>query len=289
MTSPLRNTRRSLSVVALLLLQILPAAPSARAGAWLQPRGESFVKASVLRQSSDHRWDCRGAEIPADPAGAFEQTQFFVYGEHGLLDWMTLTASWAYKDQRIAGDDDYGTRGTGDIRLGSRLPIVRGARPVSVEAILSIPTYERSDLRDPPALRTQYLPAGSGRLEGEIHALAGASLWPLPLYLNGSVGFRERGGDFEDQWLVALEIGGSSPYFFAKTELRWAIPLDESCAGDTAAGTLALHERMVSLSPELAARLSGRLWLTAGYSHPISGRNGLNSGVWNLGVIFRDS
>jgi hypothetical protein len=277
------------ALLGLALFQSFAGVTPARAGAWLQPVGDSFVKATVLRQSSDERWDCRGGVIPADPAGAFEQTQWFVYGEHGLLEWLTLTGSWAYKDQQIDGDQVYGTRSSGDLRLGSRVPLLRGSRPVSLEATLSFPTYERSELRDPPALRKQYLPAGSGRFESEIHALAGASLWPLPLYLNGDLGFRSRGGDFEDQWLVALEIGGSSPYFFAKNELRWAIPLDERCEGDLAAGTLALHERMVSISPELAARLKGRFWVTAGYSHPISGRNGLTSGVWSLGLIFRDS
>jgi hypothetical protein len=264
-------------------------APTARAGAWLQPRGKRFVKAALLRQSSPERWDCRGGTIAADPAGAFEQTQLFVYAEYGLREWLTLTSSWAYKDQRVDGDQDYGTRSTGDLRIGSRLPLLRGSRPVSFEAIVSFPTYERSNLEDPPALRTQYLPAGSGRVEGELHALGGASLWPLPLYVNADVGWRSRGGNFEDQWLLALEAGASSSYFFAKTELRWALPVHESCDQESAAGTLALHERMVSISPEMAVRLRGPLWLNLGYSHPISGRNGLSSGVWTFGLSFRDS
>lgn len=286
-----RSPRLELAALWLGLLYLAAAVhpPTARAGAWLQPPGKSFVKASLLRQSSERRWDCRGGTIAADPAGAFQQTQLFVYAEHGLREWLTLSSSWAYKDQRIDGDQDYGTRSTGDFRFGSRVPLLRGPRPVSFEANLSFPTYERSDLNDPPALRTQYLPAGSGRVEGELHALAGASLWPLPLYVNTDVGWRSRGGDFEDQWLLALEVGASSPYFFAKTELRWALPMNESCDEQSAAGTLALHERIVSISPEMAVRLRGPLWLNLGYSHPISGRNSLSAGVWSAGFTFRDS
>jgi len=262
-------------------------AQDAHAGAWLQPEGASYVKLTLLGQNADQRWNCRGGDEPADPAGDYESLQVFGYGEYGLLDWMTLTGSWAYKNQSIEGSSEYGTKSTGDLRLGCRMPILRERWPVSVEAIASFPTYERSDLNDPPALREQYLPAGSGRFESELWLLAGRSLWPLPLYLNGQTGLRSRGGPFEDQWLAVLEMGGSSPYFFAKAELRWTIPLEEECGvGDGAAGTVALQERSVVLSPELALRIRGDFWLNLSYAQAVSGRNTLQGGVWGLGLLY---
>jgi hypothetical protein len=274
------------AALACVALFCLPPA-TATAGAWLQAPRAGFYKLSWLGQSSDERWDCRGDEIAADSAGRYEQWQLFGYGEYGLLPWLTLTGSWVYKDQRIDGEVRYGTRSSGDLRLGARLPLLRLAAPLSVEAILSLPTYERSDLSDAPADRPQYLPAGSGRVEGELHLLAGTSLWPLPLYFNGDLGFRRRGGDFVDQWLGVLEIGSSTPRLFVKSELRLAIPTQEQCSDENEAlGTVALAERNLALGAEAAIRLHRTLWFSAGYARPLSGRNSLVSGVFSVGLAL---
>ena len=247
-----------------------------------------FWKLSWLSQNSDRRWDCRGGEIDADPAGSYEQWQLFAYGEFGLRKWLTLTGSWVYKDQTIAGASSYGTRSTGDLRLGARLPLRRNGAPLSLEAVVSLPTYERSDLGDAPADRPQYLPAGSGRVEAELHLLGGASLWPLPLYLSADLGYRQRSGDFVDQWLGALELGGRSARLFAKTELRLTLPTEQRCADDDAdaLGTLALAERNLALGFEMALRLRASLWISGAYAHPLSGRNSLLGGVFSLGLAL---
>jgi hypothetical protein len=265
-------------------------AHGAQAGAWLQAERAAFWKLSWLTQSSDRRWDCRGNEVEADAAGSYEQWQLFAYGEYGLRPWLTLTGSWVYKDQQIAGDSTYGTRSSGDLRLGARLPLRRAGAPLSVEGLLSLPTYTRSDLNDAPADRPQYLPAGSGRIEAELHALGGASLWPLPLYLSGGLGYRLRGGDYVDQWLGTIELGGRFRRVFAKSELRAALPTRERCGeAAEALGTVALAERNWAMSFEASWRLYSTLWLSAGYAHPLAGRNSLVGGVLSVGLALWSS
>jgi hypothetical protein len=270
----------------LLLLGAMLASRVAWAGAWTQAPGATFAKVSWLSQTASQRWGCRGGSLPADPAGDFVSHQVFGYVEHGLRSRLTILGSFAYKDQRIDGQRSYGTRSTGDLRMGARLGLVQGPRPVSVEAVLSVPTYPRSDLGDPVAERKQFLPAGSGRVEAEVHALAGISLFPLPLYGNLDLGYRERGGGFSDQWLAAVELGASSTRLFAKAELRWAWPDTESCE-EGAVGAVALHERLVQVAPEVAVRVTRSWWVSLGYAQPLSGRNALDGGQWSLGLLLR--
>ncbi len=259
--------------------------PTVSAGAWVQPPGSSFWKASLLSQTASERWSCEGDKAVADPDGDFVQRQVFAYGEWGATERLTLIGSWAWKDARIDGTPEYGTRSTGDLRLGTRWGLVQGKRPLAVETVFSIPTYSRSDLALAPAQRSQFLPAGTGRVEAEIRFLAGASLFPLPLYTNIDLGYRVRGGSFGEQWVGALELGASSPRLFAKTELRFIIPQHEDCGTDAAVGAVASGERSLQVAPEVAVRFSRLAWVSVGASFPISGRNSLDAPVWSLGII----
>ena len=72
---------------------------------------------------------------------------------------------------------------------------------------------------------------------------------------------------------------------FAKTELRWVLPSDSPCTG-IQVGDVAIHERRVQLSPEIAVRATDRLWVNAGLSTTISGRNSLAGTQWSVGVSW---
>lgn len=281
-----RPRAHSLLVLALLLTYRVVTAPSlARAGAWVQPPGGRYVKASLLGLRADSRWDCRGNLEPADPSGAFVDRQILLYGEFGWTDRVTLVGSWAYKDQQVEAEPAFGTRSTGDLRVGTRVGLVRaGARVLSLEGMLSIPTYPASDLSRPPAERAQYLPAGSGRVEAELRLQAGLSLHPWPLYANLDAGYRARGGSFQDQWLATAELGGGGGPTFAKLELRWVAPRSESC-DDLAVGAIAPSERKVQLAPEAALRVGGPFWISLGYALPLAGRNSLDAGQWSVGLV----
>ena len=277
-------------VVTLLLLACALLPESARAGAWLRPVGGAYVETSWLYLDTDRRHDCRGDEQPADSFdGSFREHQAFVYGEFGLHRRVTALVSMAVKDARItdAVVPEYGTRSTGDLRLGARWGLATGAIPVSLETLVSVPTYPESDPRARVGERAQFLPAGTGRIGLETRLQAGASLYPLPLYANLALGRRERGGVFGDQWLLAGEVGATFDRVFLKSDLRAVFADGDVCASEAAAGAVTVHEQSLRWNPKASWRLAGDLWIGAGASFLLSGRNTLDGTQWSLSVAWQ--
>lgn len=272
--------------LALLLLVVVPT--SSHAGAWLQSPGAVYFKTSWLRSQTSTGLDCRGQVREVDEfGGRYQVNQVLSYVEWGARDWLTLVGSWSVQDQRIteARIPEYGTRSTGDLHLGARFPLLRGRVPVSAQWTTIFPTYRGTDLGAPVADRTQYLPAGSGQVEFEPSLQAGLSLYPLPLYSGLELGYRHRGGDFGDEWLLRAELGVSSPRFFAKAEIGWILPTGDPCASSSVGG-VSLQQRLVRFSPELAVRARGNLWVNLGLTTVVSGRNTLDGEQLSLGFSW---
>jgi len=261
-------------------------ASPARAGAWLQPKGDGYGKVSLLAQRTAQRLDDEGNPANANPGGAdYAEQQVFFYGEWGLKHWFTALGSFAIKNQTIETTPEFGTLSTGDLRLGGRLGLVQGPKSLAIESLVWIPTYPKSDLSQPPSQREQFLPAGTGEPALEIRLLGGLSLFPLPLYTNLDVGYLARGGEFTDQWLGTVEFGGSNQNLFAKLELRW---LFEASSGgvDLVGGRVSPPERFLRAGIELAFRVVGPAWFNLGYSPLIQGQNTLDSNQWGFGLVY---
>jgi hypothetical protein len=189
-------------ILLLLVIVFVGSGPPrlAAAGAWLQPRGGSYLKASGLYSATEERIDCRGEVEPAEPfGGTYSERKIFLYGEFGLFDRMTLVGSFGFGEQKIvdASVPDYGTRSSGDLKIGTRWGLLRSpATPVSVETVLSVPTYPTTDVTLPVGQREQFLPAGTGEFEFEVRLQAGASFYPgpgWPVRQPVAVGRRSRG------------------------------------------------------------------------------------------------
>lgn len=263
--------------------------PAAHAGAWLQAPGDAYVKVSALHLRADDRWSCDGGREGADAfGGTYRESMAFAYAEIGVHPRATLVVSAAAKDARVVDGavPDYGTRSTGDLRVGARWGIVDRGVPVSIETVVSLPTYPETDPRAPVGSREQFLPAGTGRAEFEARLQAGASLYPWPVYANLAFGTRERGGAYGDQWLVGLEIGASGERLFAKLDLRGTLARGELC-DSASAGAVSLNETVWQAAPEVAVRLTGDVWLSAGVALPFAGRNALRGDQWALGVAWQ--
>lgn len=272
------------------LLSVLPA--TAEAGAWLQPRGGSYLKATAIHSATTDRIGCGGEREPAEPfGGTYSENKIFLYGEYGWTEALTAVGSFGFGEQEIvdAAVPDYGTRSTGDLRLGLRWGVRRDARlPVSLESLLSIPTYPATDVTLPVGQREQFLPAGSGQLEWEVRMQAGLSFWPAPGYANVDAGYRVRGGEFGDQWLLAGEVGASLDRLFTKVELRGIWPTGDPCSAgfEGAAGAVSLNERSLRLGPEAAIRVAGDWWLGVAWSGLLGGRNTLDNDQWLFSVAW---
>lgn len=285
----IRNLSRPEVVGAALAVVLLFAPEVGVAGAWLQAPGASYVKASWLHLSADRRSGCAGGVEDVDGfGGSYREDQAFVYGEIGLSRKVTLVGSFALKDARIVDGavPDYGTRSSGDVRVGARVGVLTGALPVSVETVLSLPTYPESDPSDPVGVREQFLPAGTGTVDFESRIQAGLSLHPLPLYVSAEAGVRARGGPYGDQWLLGLEVGAATSRVFAKSDLRGVIGHGEIC-GAAAVGAVTINERVWNWAPEVAFRVGEDLWLGGGVSVPFAGRNALDGPQWSLSLAWQ--
>lgn len=284
----MNRVRRALR--ALLFLLILGVVvPDARAGAWLREPGGWYVRTAWLNHTTRDRWDCEGVRASAEPfGGRYREQLLFGYVEWGATERLTLVGSLGYKDARIVGAQvpDYGTRTTTDLRLGTRVGLHRGSWPVSAEVTLAAPTYPRTDPTQPVGGREQFLPGGTGRIEGEARLLVGRSLFPFPLYANLDLGYRARGGAFGDQWLLAFETGGQWRRLFVKSELRAILPTGALCSS-ASAGAITFHERNWRWAPELAVRIGERTWLGTGANVPISARNALQGTQWSVSLAWQ--
>jgi len=261
------------------------AAP-ARGGAWVQPKGDSYLKLSLFGMRSAERVGPDGSTMPADPSGGdYVERMLYSYLEHGLSSKLTLLGSFAWKDMRVEADPEFGTKSTGDLRLGGRWGLVQGPKALSLEALIWIPTYPASDLSQPPGQRAQNLPAGIGQMQAELRALGGLSLFPLPLYGNLDLGYRVRGGDYPDQWIGALELGGGSASFFSKLELR-GLAENGDVNSELQVGSVAVAEQSLRLNGEAAFRVGGPAWVGGGYSAYLAGRNTLTGGQWQVFVVL---
>ncbi len=271
-----------------LIALVLTAAacPTAYAGAWVQPKGGSFVKLSWFATRSSERAGPDGSSMPADPSGGdYVEQMLYGYFEYGLITRLSLLGSFAYKDMTVEAEPEFGTRSTGDLRLGGRWGLVQGPKALALEGIVSIPTYPASDLSQPPGQREQNLPAGTGQTEAELRVLGGMSLYPLPLYANLDLGYRVRGGGFSDQWLGVLEFGGGSPSFFSKVELR-GLGENGDIDSDLQVGGVSVAERSLRLNVEASVRPFSAVWVGGGYSAHLAGRNTLTGGQWQLFFAF---
>jgi hypothetical protein len=278
-------------ILLLLVIVFVGSGPPrlAAAGAWLQPRGGSYLKASGLYSATEERIDCRGEVEPAEPfGGTYSERKIFLYGEFGLFDRMTLVGSFGFGEQKIvdASVPDYGTRSSGDLKIGTRWGLLRSpATPVSVETVLSVPTYPTTDVTLPVGQREQFLPAGTGEFEFEVRLQAGASFWPRPFYANVDGGIRARGGQFGNQWLLAGEVGAGLDRFFMKVEVRGIWPTGDTCSTG-AAGAVSINERSLRIGPEAAFRVAGDWWLGATWTTLLSGRNTLDNDQLMLSVAW---
>jgi hypothetical protein len=169
--------------------------------------------------------------------------------------------------------------------LGGRFALRQGGAPLAVQGVLSVPTYPASDLAAPAGARRQFLPAGSGRVEAELQLLAGRSLWPLPMYASGAIGYRVRPGGYADVWLGSLEVGAASPSWFGKVELRAHLAAADPC-GARAVGAVAAAERVLGVAPEAAVRVHGPAWLAGGVAIPLQGVNALDAAQWSVAVLL---
>ncbi len=165
------------------------------AGAWAQPKGKFYTKATFIFS------DANGVLGTTSPA-TFRDYAIYFYGEYGFLPRLTgiISTPFFKKSQNEANFVRGKTTGyfAGDIELQAKYQFLD--KPVVASALVGIKQPAFYDIADIP-------PLGNNETDFDVKLLLGASLYPVPAYLTGDVGYRIRGGDFVDEFHFNFEAG----------------------------------------------------------------------------------
>jgi len=169
-------------------------------------------------------------------------------------------------------------------------------RPValSFEAGVKIPMgYEDQPDNDGP-------PLGSGKVDFLVGAFLGRSLWPLPGYISGGIGYRYRGGELHDDIPFNVEAGYRWRKLFGKVRLQGlkntVEPQDLSGAtvmtpipgggGATPNNIIVGDQDWLKLMPNLVYVVSPRFQLSAEAFIVLAGKNTTAGTTYVFGLVF---
>lgn len=169
-----------------------------QAGAWTQSKGHFYSKLTLIQLNSTQRFSVDSKPTRAE----FDDLATYFYLEYGVTDKWTLSISNPVVKNSVGNYGSY--RGTtrsflaGDIDLGLKRQILSG--PVVVSALLGakIPLFYEIDDRPP---------LGTGEFDFDAKLLIGTSLYPIPAYFTGDIGYRQRGSQFKDEINFNFEAG----------------------------------------------------------------------------------
>ena len=293
--------------VILIILLTVPAA--AHAEAWLQKKRGYYTKlwGSYLFTGEEYNYLGEkqeiGAERPSVDDVWFRDVQIGFYGEFGLAEWLTLVAEVPFKiltekkNQKPGPlfPDNYiktTNAGLGDLWLHGRFPLLQRATAMSIQAGFKIPLYTTDPDNDGATF-------GTGYVDVEGRFIIGRSLYPLSAYIEASVGYVYRGGDFNDEVNFTGEAGYTWRRLFAK--LRFEAIENTVPPPDIDGGTViqplpggggTINDRLIGdqdsykLLGVLTYSVTNHTQVSGEFWHVLGGANTLAGTTWALALIF---
>lgn len=177
----------------LALLLSATTAPPALAQAWTQPRGQVYLKGSFgsVKAAEQYTFDGRTTDfINGLKGNTFRDRSFYLYGEAGLHDHLTLVFSLPYK--RTFVEDQafrYRTVALGTASVGARIALLPllGAKPSNNALAANV------GLNLPMGYTRNFTPsAGAGQVDVQAMLNYGRSFYPTPAYAQAGLGYRYR-------------------------------------------------------------------------------------------------
>jgi hypothetical protein len=269
----------------------------ARAGAWVQKKRGYFFKLTGSYLYTVEEFDPNGdlrnirENEPGIEDTSYEEAAITGYLEYGVTDRLTLVTNLPFKvvtsrRTELASPGipqqnvEVVTGGLADLTVSGRLKLFGRAAPVSIQGGVKLPLgYDPS----PP---DEGAPLGSGKIDLEGHLLAGASLYPMPAYLTGQVGYRYRGGDgIADEYLFQAEFGLTPGKWLIKATLD-GIYSTKSPAEQGSSTTTVTNMDVLKLIPTVGYNFTPWFSIGAEAFHTLEGKNTVAGTTWVLGVVF---
>lgn len=285
--------RAAAALTAAACFLLLPLPPNTRighAGAWLREPGEVYAKAAFFRVRGGEEYDASGAARPLDDPALYDDGRYLeaggaFYAEVGIARDITLVADFLLKAASAeawgrggAGDIVGRSLGVPDVRLGARLPLVRGRVVAAFEPSVAIPVAGIG-MRNPAAPRL-----GSGTAAFAATFSAGAGIPALGGYGQVSAGYRARAGKPPDDRFWDAELG-AAPAPWLRLRVRYdgvdaVARRAESGAMSLAAETGGQDAHRVA--PTLGIALGAGAELSVTWRRTFAGRSTLRGQEWEV-------
>ena len=268
-------------------------------GAWVREVDGYHFRLALSSFSASQQYDPSGdrrglfVDTLLFQDGSFGATDIELEGELGLTDWLTGTASTAYKVAVRQGrylptgrDSTESASGLGDLWIGARIRLLPPESLVAATVTLG--------WKAPLASYTQEIPLGTGVAEYELR-LAGGSYYRLGdvieghAQIAGAYRLRNRGSD-EIAYLAETGIGLATPLTLQAILDGIISTADMEKTGqpaeDGSGSSSVFDQSYTRLGVSLLYLLDDDTELLAGYSRILAGRNTLAGGSITFGVSW---
>ncbi|QFT78699.1 hypothetical protein [Erythrobacter sp. THAF29] len=254
---------KSLSTI--ILVASCCAASPASADTFVQEEGEGRIILSGILTDSSKGFDATGDVIDIND---FDQDQFYINGEYGVADGLTLILGTSYRDVDIENGPD--TTGLGYTEIGARYRIAEGSNwLISTQGLVRIP--------------------GEGRIEGpaqvtddstDIDGRIGAAYFDATFFASAEGGYRLRSGNLPNEFRVDLTVGAN-----VSEELLLLITSTNTISDGAGEGPFDDDYRYGDVFVSAAYRVAPNVRVQAGYTATVFGKNALRQrgplvGLW---------
>ena len=286
-------------ILGALVLLVLPSR-EAFGQAWVRDGGGYFFKLAGSYLFATEEYNYQGDLQPifgdfiARNDAWFRDVSITSYLEYGITNDVTFVFNLPFKILTTREIESLGiglpqreiireNAGLGDLTTSLRYPLLRrNSFVTSVQAGVKIPMgYEKTP-------DNGGAPLGTGEVDVEGHLFAGISLWPVPGYLSGGIGYRVRGGPLHDE----IPFYGEGGYtikerVFMKVRLEGlkntVAPPDLGTADNN---VIVGDQDWLKLMPTASVRVLKGTWVTLEAFHVLAGKNTVAGTTWQAAVEF---
>ena len=253
------------------------------AGAWTQKRGGYYLKLAGGYLNTTQDVNATGDKVDKDGEGRLRDVNCSAYLEYGLSDELTLVASAPYKNMKDTRTFRTGTAlerrwGFGDVELRVRRLLWSRDFVASVAAGAKVPTWYEED-------ENTRVPLSTRKLDGDARLLLGKSLYPVPGYVTGELGYRMRGGTFSNEWFYTLEAGVTVDRVLIKGFISGIRTFGNCEAGDEVG--LVGDQNVLKIAPGIIYRLNSSVEVSMDLIHIASGCNTTAGNTFFVGVALK--
>ncbi|MXY49294.1 MAG: hypothetical protein F4Y38_08335 [Gemmatimonadetes bacterium] len=270
-----------LVLAALITAGMVFHASVAYAGGWTQPQGKGYFKLSQQIIRAESLFLATGSKTEIPTVSGYTTG---LYGEFGLIDRVTLVGYMpVYTNFSIDIEGFDSTTGLGDWDVGVRIGLLTGGPTVvSLQALAGLPLGDSGgDI---------VLWSGDGEFNQHFSLQVGHSLYPVPAYLKGEIGYNNRksSDSRDDNYADELRYSLQAGYTIAE-RVGVALSLRGIKALDRADDEF--HPRndveYLSYGPQVDFYVTPNAGITASMTRFTRAHNMLDAPTWEFGVFLK--